>query len=66
MTEEQKQRQRETYRRNRAAAEEKQHSREAEQRAQIDALRCVRDNPDADPGDVLRAVELLEKLAPKY
>ena len=38
----------------------------AERQAQIDALRRVRDNPDTDPSDILRAVELLSELAPKY
>ena len=32
----------------------------------IEALRRVRDNPDADPAAVLRAVELLNQLLPKY
>ena len=53
---------RETYRRKRERAAEVKE----EQRAQIAALRRVRDNPDADPADVLRAVELLDKLTPKY
>jgi|GEM_PF-4692938 len=53
---------RETYeRKQRRAAAVKE-----ERQAQIDALRRVRDNPGADPGDVLRAVELLSKLAPTY
>lgn len=53
---------RETYRRKRQRAAEAK----AERQAQIDALRRVRDNPGADAGDVLRAVELLSKLAPTY
>ena len=53
---------RETYRRKAEARERAK----AERRAQIAALRRVRDDPDADPGDVLRAVEQLSKLAPIY
>lgn len=52
----------ETYKRHRAKQAEMAAQREAEQAAQIAALRRVRDNPDSSSADVLRAVELLVKL----
>ena len=66
MTDEQKNRAAE---KRRATAERKRQHKQAlkaEREAQLDALRRVRDNPDAGPADVLRAVELLDKLTPKY
>ena len=56
----------ETRRQRHAAEMERWRQREAEREAQIAALRRVRDNPDADPADVLHAVELLNQLLPKY
>ena len=56
----------ETRRQRHAAEMERWRQREAEREAQIAALRRVRDNPDADPAAVLRAVELLNQLLPKY
>lgn len=50
----------------REAERERWRQMEAEREAQIAALRRVRDNPEADPADVLRAVELLNQLLPKY
>ena len=58
--------QRESARRNREARAEWERQQVAEREAQLAALRRVRDNPEADPADVLRAVELLDKLMPKY
>ena len=55
-----------TLRAHKEAERERLRQREAERKAQIAALRRVRDNPEADPADVLRAVELLDKLLPKY
>lgn len=53
---------RETYQRKR----EREAQRKYDAERQIEALRAVRDNPNADPGDVLRAVELLNDLLPRY
>ena len=55
-----------TLRAHKEAERERLRQREAEREAQIAALRRVRDNPEADPADVLRAVELLDRLTPKY
>ena len=58
--------QRESARRNREARAEWERQREVEREAQLAALRRVMDNPDSTPADVLRAVELLDRLIPKY
>ena len=58
--------QRESARRNRERRAEWERQQVAEREAQLAALRRVRDNPDSSPADVLRAVELLDRLTPKY
>ena len=42
--------------------ERRQSNREREKEAQIEALRQIRDNPQATPGERLEAVKLLLKL----
>lgn len=42
--------------------ERRQANREREKEAQIKALRQIRDNPQATPGERLEAVKLLLKL----
>ena len=42
--------------------ERRQANREREKEAQIEALRQIRDNPDATPGERLEAVKLLMEL----
>ena len=49
----------ETRRRNEAARRERRMKEEREIRAQIEALRKVRDDPDTTASERLRAVELL-------
>lgn len=49
----------ETMRRNKAARQELRMKEEREVRAQIEALRKVRDDPNTTPGERLEAVKLL-------
>lgn len=58
--------QRESARRNRERRAEWERQQVAEREAQLAALRRVRDNPDSSPADVLRAVELLDRLRVRY
>ena len=51
-----------TARRNRERREAMEANRKAEMAAQIAALRRVRDDPDSSSTEILRAVELLDKL----
>ena len=55
-----------TLRAHKEAERERQRRWDAERQSQLDALRRVRDNPDADPAAVVEAVKLLDKLTPKY
>lgn len=49
--------------RNKQAREERARFRAAEREAQLTALRRVRDDPKTEPGDRLRAIELIMKLS---
>ena len=55
----------ETRRRNEAARRERRMKEEREARAQIEALRKVRDDPDTTASERLRAVELLVEFDKK-
>lgn len=52
----------ETRVKNRQAREEQARLRNAEREAQLSALRLVRDDPKTEPGDRLRAVELIHEI----
>ncbi len=49
--------------RNKQAREERTRFRAVERAAQLAALRRVRDDPKTEPGDRLRAIELILKLS---
>lgn len=51
----------ETMARNAAIRRERQEAYRKEREAQIEALRKIRDDPNANPGERLEAVKLLEK-----
>ena len=55
-----------TLRAHKEAERERLRRQEAEKQAQLAALRRVRDDPDSSPADVLRAVELLDRLTARY
>ena len=46
--------------------ERRQANREREKEAQIEALRQIRDNPDATPGERLEAIKMLEDMKRRY
>ena len=48
----------------RQRAEEAHQERERE--AQLNALRQIRDNPDATPGERLEAIKILEDMKKRY
>lgn len=48
----------------RQRAEEAHQERERE--AQLNALRQIRDNPDATPGERLEAIKMLEDMKKRY
>ena len=56
----------ETRRKNEQARRERHEREQAEIKAQAAALRQIRDNPDAMPGDRLEAVKLLMELQGRY
>lgn len=55
----------ETRRRNEAARKERRMKEEREIRAQIEALRKVRDDPNTTSSERLRSMELLKEYADK-
>ena len=56
----------ETRKRNAQARRERHEREQAEIKAQAAALRQIRDNPDAMPGDRLEAVKLLMEMQERY
>ena len=55
----------ETRKRNEQARKERRLKREREKSAQVEALRQIRDNPEATPGERLEAVKLLLEMESK-
>ena len=62
MTDEQKAKAAETRRLNQERRAERRRRIEEERAAQLAALRAVRDDPATEPGDRLKAVELIETI----
>ena len=56
----------ETRKRNEQARRERIHREMEEVRAQAAALRQIRDNPDATPGERLEATKILEDMKKRY
>lgn len=56
----------ETRRKNEQARRERREREQAEIKAQAAALRQIRDNPQATPGERLEAVKLLMELQERY
>ena len=56
----------ETRKRNEEARRERQERELAEARATAEALRQIRDNPDATPGERLEAIKRLEEMKSLY
>lgn len=56
----------ETRRKNEQSRRDRHEREQAEIKAQAAALRQIRDNPDATPGERLEAVKLLMKLQERY
>lgn len=56
----------ETRRKNEQARRDRHEREQAEIKAQAAALRQIRDNPDATPGERLEAVKLLMELQERY
>ena len=56
----------ETRKRNEQARRERHRQEMEEVKAQANALRQIRDNPDATPGERLEAVKLLEEMKKRY
>lgn len=56
----------ETRKRNEQTRRERREREQAEIKAQAAALRQIRDNPDAMPGERLEAVKLLMELQERY
>lgn len=55
-----------TRKRNEQARRERQEREQAEIKAQVAALRQIRDNPDATPGERLEAIKMLEDMKKRY
>ena len=56
----------ETRKRNEQARRERIHREMEEVKAQAAALRQIRDNPDATPGERLEAIKMLEDMKRRY
>ncbi len=56
----------ETRKRNEEARRERQKRELAEARATAAALRQIRDNPDATPGERLEAIKMLEEMKNRF
>lgn len=56
----------ETRKRNEQARRERHEREQAEIKAQVTALRQIRDNPDATPGERLEAIKMLEDMKKRY
>lgn len=56
----------ETRKRNEQARRERIHREMEEVKAQAAALRQIRDNPNATPGERLEAIKMLEDMKKKY
>lgn len=56
----------ETRRKNEQSRRDRHEREQAEIKAQAAALRQIRDNPDAMPGDRLEAVKLLMEMQERY
>ena len=56
----------ETRKRNEQARRERHRQEMEEVRAQAAALRQIRDNPDATPGERLEAIKMLEDMKKRY
>lgn len=57
---------RQTRERNEQARRERKRQEMAEIKAQADALRQIRDNQEATPGERLEAVKMLENMRRRY
>ena len=56
----------ETRKRNEQARRERRAREQAEIKAQAAALRQIRDNPEATPGERLEAIKMLEDMKRRY
>ena len=56
----------ETRKRNEQIRKERIHREMEEVRAQANALRQIRDNPEATPGERLEAIKMLEDMKKRY
>ena len=56
----------ETRKRNEQARRERKRQEMEEVKAQANALRQIRDNPEATPGDRLEAIKMLEDMKKRY
>ena len=56
----------EKRKRNEQIRRERRAREQAEIKAQAAALRQIRDNPNATPGERLRAIEMLEDMKERY
>lgn len=56
----------ETRKRNEQARRERHRQEMEEVKAQANALRQIRDNPDATPGERLEAIKMLEDMKKRY
>ena len=56
----------ETRKRNEQARRERHRQEMEEVKAQANALRQIRDNPDATPGERLEAIKILEDMKKRY
>ena len=56
----------ETRKRNEQARRERIHREMEEVKAQAAALRQIRDNPNATPGERLEAIKMLEDMKKRY
>ena len=55
-----------TRKRNEQARRERHRQEMEEVKAQANALRQIRDNPDATPGERLEAIKMLEDMKKRY
>ena len=55
-----------TRKRNEQVRRERKRQEMEEVKAQADALRQIRDNPDATPGERLEAIKMLEDMKKRY
>lgn len=56
----------ETRKRNEQARRERHRQEMEEVKAQANALRQIRDNPEATPGERLEAIKMLEDMKKRY